>query len=219
MFTLRINQGDSVEISPVSQIKEFNSFTGTVEMIDMPKIQIQSAFSKKDQKRMSETRLFWLCFNKDLIRYKASFNRCLSKRGAQYIEFRLQDEGEALQKRNFYRHSCDISTVFTLLETNETGQITVKDSYNGVINNMSGGGIKLHSEIKLSVKDSIIVHLKLDDENLLLFGEIRVKYINSAGDQQHQYGVMFSNISDADQDKIIKFLFRQQNSRVKVKRA
>ena len=122
------------------------------------------------------------------------------------------------QKRDFFRLDCHIPTSFTLLAKDELGKLVIKDSYEGIISNISGGGVNLVTEIELAEKVNIFIRLRLDEEEMFLVGEIRVKYSNPDEVFPFQYGVMFSDISALEQEKIIKYLFKLQKNLTKPKR-
>ena len=214
MFTKKINEGDSVEILLVNQKAGIKSYASKIEAVDKTTVLIHSPFVKWDYVQLPMTELYWLNFIKSMFRYKASINKYISRNRLQLIKFKLLDEGERLQRRNFFRLSCYIPAKFTFLKKNESDQLISNEPHNGIICDLSGGGIKMTTKLEMEEKDCILISLPLDDNDLFLTGEIRVKYGNPNATHQFQYGIMFSDISVMDQNKIVRYLFEQQKHRI-----
>ena len=210
MYTQGIREGDRVQITPANQKNSLKPYLSKVEMVDNSTVLAYSPFINWDFVRLPVTELYWLCFMENMLRHNASINKHVLKEGFQFVEFSLLDEGESLQKREYERFSCYTSTHFSLLGKGETGKQSQSDSHNGIICNMSGGGMRIITRQDMELEDRIVVNVRVFGEDLQLPGDIRVKYKDSNTCRQFQYGVEFSDISDIDRDKIIRYLLRQQ---------
>ena len=143
-------------------------------------------------------------------------------------------EGEAPQRRNFFRLDCNIPIQFNCLDSRN--RQSCSEPRDGVICNLSGGGVGLITEFEMEEKDRIFFYLNLDVDELFLSGEVQQEYrnadrdscedsdvdsneySNTYSDTVHlfQYGIMFIDISIVDQDRIVRYLFQQQKLRVRV---
>ena len=119
-------------------------------------------------------------------------------------------ESESLQRRNFFRMACDVPTSFMLLKKNESGCPVSNEFHDGIICNLSGGGVKMITDLEMEEEDRLLISLPLDGDDLFLPGEIRAKYNNNNAIHPFQYGIMFSDISLTNQDRIARYLFREQ---------
>ena len=213
MFTQKIHKGDVVEISPVNQEVEMETYTSKVEKVEKNSILVYSPFVKLNYARLPITELYWLTCSNGLFRYKTAITNYLVKDRFQYIQFKLLGEGESLQKRSFFRLPINLPVKYSLLRENEYGQIVANKMHDGNISNLSGGGMKMVTTVEMEEKDRIFVSLNLDGVELFLTGEIRLKHHSPDETSKFQYGLMFVDISETDQDKIVRYLFQQQNRR------
>ena len=144
--------------------------------------------------------------------------------------------GEAQQRRNFFRLDCHFPIQFKRFDKNQQSLRSYNTQHCGLIRNLSGGGVKLVTECEMEEKDFISFNLNLDGDELFLMGEVKINYgyaardfcgkskanwnaysnANSTATRLFQYGVMFNGISVVDQDKIVRYLFRQQKLRVRL---
>ena len=112
-------------------------------------------------------------------------------------------------RRRFFRMTCSIETEFVLLRKNEFGKLTSAEMQKGTICDISGGGARITSESEMEVKDRLFITLHLDNEDLFLTGEIRTKQKTPNKTKNKRYGVIFCNISEVEQDKIVRYMFWQ----------
>ena len=213
MFTQKIHKGDCVEISPVNQEAGTESYTSKVEKVEKNTLLIYSPIVKLSYERLPMTELYWLTCANGLFRYKTAITNYLVKDRFQYIQLKLIGEGESLQKRNFYRLPCHIPIKFSLLKEDEYGQIVANSMHDANITNLSGGGIKMSSTVEMDERDRIFFSLNLDGNDMFLTGEVRLKHSSPDDSARYQYGLMFIDISEANQDRIIRYIFHQQNRR------
>lgn len=81
---------------------------------------------------------------------------------------------------------------------------------------LSGGGMKLTSNVKIETDDVLEVDLSRIDSNLP--ASVMVKVVRSVDNKDDTYtlGIMFTSLTESDRDKIIKFVFQRQTEQRKV---
>ena len=211
MYVQRIREGSSLHISEAE--KQTKTYTCKVNKVESNTVLLQSPFFMWDHERLPPSSLYWLSSQEYLFRYKAAISRYIMKDGFPHIEFVLLDEGESLQKRNDFRVSCHIPARIRLWENKDPDEPNHNELRDGTIINLSGGGAKLLTKLKMEKEDRVFIYFRLNGEELFLNGEIKAKYGNSTPSQQFQYGIMFCDVSAANQQKIVRYLFHAQNDR------
>ena len=117
-------------------------------------------------------------------------------------------------QRRHFRLVCSISATIKTINKTSSGTVIPDDPRDVVICNISGGGVRFLTDFLLSENDRILITFKLNDDILILTGEVRVLLNDPETPQQYQYGVMFTGLTDKDQDIIYKYLFQEQIYRV-----
>ena len=143
-----------------------------------------------------------LIFKKELI---YNFTGKITKRSFESVpilEIQLDHQYEKVQRRDFYR--LDVSIQLNLIKGSTT--------YEGRIRDISGGGLKIGTNLGLSLEDKICLAWKMPGvkEKLQLWG--KVIWIKDGADLKYkfQYGIIFLDISEEIQRIIIKYIFDEQ---------
>ncbi|NLM53114.1 MAG: hypothetical protein GX197_09895 [Firmicutes bacterium] len=119
-----------------------------------------------------------------------------------------------LQRRHLFRLPLVLPCVFQLL----TEEGTDKDNklwYKGEINNLSGSGLRLTCSKALKKDDKIIVRFTLRNGERMQFtlrGIVRWHKENEK--KKIIAGIEFCEITPAEQEQIISFIFEQQRRRI-----
>ena len=158
------------------------------------------------------------------------------KRDAAKLLQKIHENEAPPQRRNFFRLDCHIPIQFNWLDKDFQSRQGCSEPYDGLICNLSGGGVRLTTEFEMEEKDCITFYLNLDGDEFFLSGEVQQEYrsagrdsdgdsgansnayLDAHSDTVHsfQYGIMFIGISIVDQDRIIRYLFQQQKLRVRL---
>ena len=136
----------------------------------------------------------------------------IEKNGLQLVGFRLanKSDDELTDERKYFRLDCELPVKFAHMYYTEPGLPASGKAHDGIALDLSGGGIRLSSNLKMQEKDRLIISLNLDGDDLFLIGEIRVTYDKSYYSDWFQYGVMFQGMTQTEQDKIVRYLLREQ---------
>ena len=117
-------------------------------------------------------------------------------------------------QRNYFRLVCHIPASIKVIRRTSSGQIIPGDPQDTIICNISGGGVRILANFVLEVNERVLITFKLNDDILILTGEIRVIYNDPGAEYQYHYGIMFTGLYGKDQDIVYKYLFQEQTFRV-----
>ncbi|MEF3255122.1 MAG: flagellar brake protein [Deferribacterales bacterium] len=113
--------------------------------------------------------------------------------------------------RKFFRVDCRLKIkIHRLFFEKLNGDIIFKvNSYDALVKDISGGGVRLQTEIELVEDDIIQVDLT---DHFPTINEIfgRVVTVFPKVDKKYEYGVEFISIRERDRDLIVKYVFRRQ---------
>lgn len=117
-----------------------------------------------------------------------------------YLVVQKISDLEKLQRRNFYRLEVSLPVKFKQLDNSEESE--------GIVKDISGGGLKLHTLSQLQMDQSIEICLCLECYNINIIGKVvRIEKIDS---KFYEYGIYFVEINEKDRDKIIRFIFNME---------
>lgn len=109
------------------------------------------------------------------------------------------------QRRNFFRLELIIPVQIKRIE-----DIIYEK---GLTKDLSGGGVKIHTEMKLELDESIKIEFSLGENSFSL--EALVKNIKKSEESGYEISLEFIDISDIDRNDIIGYLFEQQRMLIK----
>ena len=144
-----------------------------------------------------------------MYRFRSKVDGLETVDGLKMVRFTLTDNGERTQRRDFFRFNCAIITQFMVINK-EDGEDQNPEMLEGLIRDLGGGGMKMYSKHEINDKSFIRAMLKLDDEYIMIFGEVLHKSKNRDGDLPFQYGVRFTAMSKQDQERVIQHLYIEQ---------
>ena len=213
MAKLKISIGDLVEISQLNQNEELQPYVSVVGDFDnKDTILINTPISSGAYVQLPKNKEYSIKFinKKGIFRINASINKYISEGNIQFIELKLLGEGERIQQRDFFRLSCSIPLDFQIRIENESGIQFSDEMYSGIIQDLSGGGIRMATKTDIAAYKPIKFNLQLDDDIYELLGEIIFKKHNPHAALPFTYGVMFLGLSEVDREKIVIYLHHAQ---------
>lgn len=127
------------------------------------------------------------------------------------ITLEILTELQKYQRRQFYRLDC-------ILTFQYRDDSSAEENWcEGLILDISGGGMRFTSKDKLEVKKGIVIHLELSlnngEENLYLSGIIIESIKAELDDTLFENRVEFDNISNDHREVVIKFIFDEERRR------
>jgi len=131
-----------------------------------------------------------------------------------FMRVKLLNKGESIQQRQFFRFDCSLPIRYNIIDGNEdyenpddTPAIT-----SGLIRDISGGGIALMSNETMKVNQRLKCQIMLGHDYLIIIGKIvNIKQSNNSN-FKYVYNVMYSGITGADQERIVKYIFNEQRA-------
>lgn len=114
-----------------------------------------------------------------------------------------------IQRRDFFRFECTLNTKVGLLNEGEENDNKNARYFDSIIHDISGGGIRISSDIEVKNGDKLECIIDLETDSVLVIGNV-VRVSKGKGNYKHEYGVNFISISNQNRDQIIKYIFEQQ---------
>lgn len=108
-----------------------------------------------------------------------------------------------------YTSDKDLINKIDTMEDLDQADINIYYEFNnGMILDISGGGIKLACDKDLYIRDPLYLRLNLRNEKVIVKGEIVHKKINrSSKKTKYIYGIKFIELGNRIKEKIIRFVF------------
>lgn len=132
--------------------------------------------------------------------------------GFDVLKFRVDDGGEKVQRRSAFRFSCAIKSSFSIIYS--SGQQSERDD--GLVIDLSAGGAKMYSDKKLSIGYLLNIDLQLGDDLVVAFGDVRTAMdLPRESKYAYQYGIRFTMMPEADQEMIIRYMYKMQREELK----
>lgn len=132
--------------------------------------------------------------------------------GFDVVRFSIDDDGEKIQRRSAFRFNCGIPITFQVIYS--SGQQAEREI--GLISDLSAGGAKIYADKNLHEGYLLNVSIQLGEELVVAFGDVRTKTdLPRESKFAYQYGVRFAMMPEADQEKIIRYMYKMQREELK----
>jgi c-di-GMP-binding flagellar brake protein YcgR len=206
-----IKTGDRVEITQQSIKHDVRMYITQVEAVmDRQTVLVYAPISLGEVVRLPTDSSFHMQFisDKGIFRFNARIDAYVTVENFEMIRFNLLDKGKRTQRRDFFRFNCAITVTFAVID--KDGEDKNPIMIEGLVRDLGGGGMKMYSAYELKERSFLRIMLQLDNEYIMIFGEVLHKVYNRDGTLPFQYGVKFAAMSKTDQEKIIQFLYMEQ---------
>ena len=132
--------------------------------------------------------------------------------GFDVIMFKLTTGGDKVQRRSAFRFNTSLKVEYSVIS--QSGQQSERES--GLIIDLSAGGAKIFTHRVLRIGDLLNIGLQLGDDLVVAFGDVRTKTdLPSKSRYPFQYGIRFTMMPQADQEAIIRFMYKEQREALK----
>lgn len=200
--------GDDMDFNLISKVELINdegeSTLGTVQDGNEDRIYVSITVDKKKFKLLRPGDLVrGIITDADKV---LGFNGIVNQRihGEMPMYEIVYEELTKIQRREDFRIDCNIPVQFTEKVQDKHS----KDSKEGLLIDISGGGVRLLSNEKLCDGAPILLKFKFNEDQLILKGEIVHRGDHDAPNgMRYGYGIQFKDITDVERETIIKNIF------------
>ena len=139
----------------------------------------------------------------------------LKKDGFGLLHIKISNDGERIQRRDFYRLSCETAFCFKQV-FNCSEPFESENALTGIILDISGGGLRFICNCELRENALIKGIVKLNNEYALIAGKVldTKKLVNESNEYKFQCRVQFLVLSQEVMKKIMKYIFDEQRKQL-----
>lgn len=156
---------------------------------------------------------FYLCIYTSKGLYKCDAEVIGRKREGRLFlaTLKIKSNMQKYQRRQYYRLDCVINFKYKLIDSEEWE--------NGIILDISGGGLRFTSNKELNKGNLLAcnIELKIEDEikNINIVGTIIDSSIVEKNTKSYETRIHFDKISNAERELVIRFIFEEERVRRK----
>ena len=190
-MTEQITTGTRFEISVVHKQKIIKSYNSIVEeMLDGETVLIYAPIEQESYVKLHSYELYFVKFdlNEKYLVYECYIQRPVYLGNLMLYEIKLIGNGEVIQQRDYFRMPFYAPLSFYPSEMDESGNPIIRDIYEAIMRDISGGGLKMASKFSVNENNSVHLTFDIDDNNMRVLGEIRRKVINLTSNIPYVYG-------------------------------
>lgn len=122
------------------------------------------------------------------------------------------------QRRNFVRFPVNLPVLFQLIERAEDKSPVDDVVRQGRTVDISGGGLQIVAMSPPESGDTVLVMIKLDDNNpreLQLAGDVSW-VVQDDWSKNTRFGISFTDISEVERERIISYIFLKMRTRTQI---
>ena len=147
-----------------------------------------------------------------IFKYNAAMLGYTDVDGFDVVKFHIIDGGEKVQRREAFRFNCALPVTYSIIFS--SGEQS--DWEEGLVRDLSAGGVKMYSQKKLQLQDLLNISLQLGEDLVVAFGDVRTKReLGKDSKFAYQYGVRFAMMPESDKERIIRYMYKEQREQLK----
>jgi c-di-GMP-binding flagellar brake protein YcgR len=208
-----IKLGDKVELIKKTDLLDSDIYFSMIYSIDDDMLRIQAPIEsgKIIPLQFDEVYYMNVYTEKGLLRAEASVEQREKTEHLHILVMKPLTLFKKYQRRQYYRLNCTLNLIYQDSETNEAGE--------GIVLDISGGGMRFATPKELNEKEVITCHLclRLKDEtvDLTVKGKVIQSKLIEPERITFQNRLEFIDLSLEKQETIIKFIFEEERRRRK----
>ncbi len=229
MLIQSIKPGDRVEITLPQDKEDYNTYKSQVESILQDSrviIMVPIYYGKLVKLKLGKGYDLLFFTNNGMVRFDATILKYVKQGDFYFMIVNLDSEGEKIQRREFFRFPCIMPMKFSVLGTAE--KILETDSkdkeqtgknasfHDAIIKDISGGGLKFVTNVKVEDKYLIRSILILDGEALVTIAKVLDSIYLPKLKLNYQYRCNFIGILPTEQDRIVQYIYNAQRKKLQV---
>ncbi|MCL2835735.1 MAG: PilZ domain-containing protein, partial [Defluviitaleaceae bacterium] len=152
---------------------------------------------------------------KGMVEHKCRIESYYKDKGSYLMKVRLLDKGKPIQHRQFFRFECMLPIKYNIIREGNLSSDDEK-AFSGIIRDLSGGGLCFQANEDMKVGQKIRFSIELDTKLLIAIGTVLRKTEPKDGDYRNEYNVVYSGITGADQERIVRHIFAEQRHNLNV---
>lgn len=211
MIIDRVKPGDRVEITNRNKAADDMLYKSKVEAIpDKIHVILQAPSVNGRNIKLPTNTTYSVLFLSEsgMFRFDGEVTGYAMVDGIAIMRFKLNTKGERVQRRGFFRFDCLLTTSF--VELTENGEQVGLEMHEGTIRDLSGGGLRMFSTYNMDEGVYIRAMLKLDEDYVMVFGQVLHKQYHPDTELPYQYRVIFKALDNTEQEKIVRFIYNEQ---------
>lgn len=213
MLSESIKIGDRVEIQQARENDRPKKYLSQVENILAPDnmvLHVPISYGQLVELSKDNDYRFVFFTEKGIYRFSGTIEGSKEENGFALMVVKIFGEGEKQQRRDFFRLDCILPMKFSKMEKESMDAPENAEIYQGIVKDVSGGGLCFLSNDNLEEEDIVKLIIKLDDDILVAIGEVLHKHYFPKSNYKYQYRIGFIGIRPGEQEKIVQFIFDRQ---------
>ncbi len=213
-----IKTGDRIEINELADIASIKTYVSQVEEITGDTtVLIHAPIFEGKTIRLPEGRTFSMTFftSGGMYKYQARIEGSSKDRGFSFLNVTILDEGEKIQRREYFRFSCLVPLKFGLIDESMPEKKLERSSLrDGIVKDLSGGGLRFITNEE--IEDNALIHciMMLGDSHITVAMRVLNKQHFPKSNYKFQYRGNFVGSFKTASDLIIKFIFNEQRKQM-----
>ncbi len=151
----------------------------------------------------------------ELLQARGTIVEYCNQAGLDFMKVKYHD-CQRIQRRLFFRQNCYFNFTFTQVP-NPADEVLAENTpvNNGIVKNLSGGGMCFVSDVALTAGDQLICQLRLNDVSVSAKAIVRDTETPQNAGEKYKCRIEFIDIDVATQEHIIQHVFYLQREMIK----
>ena len=156
-----------------------------------------------------------------MFKFTAELTGYMKEGDIYLIALNLGEISEKVQRRGFFRFPTFMAMKFSVHDSiSEDGSvmsdIEYSELHDGIIRDISGGGLRFISNQDIDENKTVCCILMVDNRWMMISGKVLAKQYSPKFNFKFQYRTEFVDVTPAEQEEIVNFVFKEQRKQNKV---